>query len=79
MLKTTNWSLIYCVIMILFPEKELKFLCFSHQTASLCGRFNNHRNLQLCFINNSDSDDEEEARSKKVLVRFGLFPAPSLD
>ncbi|XP_036974331.1 schwannomin-interacting protein 1-like [Acanthopagrus latus] len=29
-------------------------------------RFHNHRNLQLCFINNSDSEDEEEGGSKKV-------------
>lgn len=30
-------------------------------------RFHNHRNLQLCFINNSDSEEEEEGANKKVL------------
>lgn len=34
-------------------------------------RFHNHRNLQLCFINNSDSEDEEEGSNKKVT--FCLF------
>lgn len=39
----------------------------SAQTAeTVCYRFHNHRNLQLCFINNSDSEDEEDARRKKV-------------
>lgn len=43
---------------------------FSPAGASGCllsvNRFHNHRNLQLCFINNSDSEDEEEGGSKKV-------------
>lgn len=30
-------------------------------------RFQNHRNLQLCFINNSDSDEDEEGTNKKVI------------
>ncbi|XP_051250890.1 schwannomin-interacting protein 1 [Dicentrarchus labrax] len=34
-------------------------------------RFHNHRNLQLCFINNSDSEDEEEGSSKKVAMGTG--------
>ncbi|KAM3601610.1 uncharacterized protein V6R79_015637 [Siganus canaliculatus] len=29
-------------------------------------RFHNHRNLQLCFINNSDSEDEEEGSKRKA-------------
>ncbi|KAM9348518.1 uncharacterized protein ABDE67_010557 [Symphorus nematophorus] len=28
-------------------------------------RFHNHRNLQLCFINNSDSEDEDEGSNRK--------------
>ncbi|TMS14488.1 schwannomin-interacting protein 1 [Larimichthys crocea] len=32
-------------------------------------RFHNHRNLQLCFINNSDSEDEEEGGNQKVSMR----------
>lgn len=34
-------------------------------------RFHNHRNLQLCFINNSDSEDEEAGSNKKVTVGTG--------
>ncbi|XP_070839341.1 schwannomin-interacting protein 1 [Chaetodon trifascialis] len=34
-------------------------------------RFHNHRNLQLCFINNSDSEDEEEGSNKKVSIETG--------
>ena len=30
-------------------------------------RFLNHRNLQLCFINSSDSEDEDEGSNKKVM------------
>ncbi|KAG7224705.1 hypothetical protein INR49_030035 [Caranx melampygus] len=30
------------------------------RAAAITSRFQNHRNLQLCFINNSDSEDEEE-------------------
>ncbi|XP_026213349.1 schwannomin-interacting protein 1 isoform X2 [Anabas testudineus] len=33
---------------------------------AVTSRFQNHRNLQLCFINNSDSEDEEEGTNKKV-------------
>ncbi|TKS83416.1 Schwannomin-interacting protein 1 [Collichthys lucidus] len=32
-------------------------------------RFHNHRNLQLCFINNSDSEDEKEGGNPKVSMR----------
>ncbi|XP_041807541.1 schwannomin-interacting protein 1 [Chelmon rostratus] len=34
-------------------------------------RFHNHRNLQLCFINNSDSEDEDEGGNKKVSMGMG--------
>ncbi|XP_068188100.1 schwannomin-interacting protein 1 [Antennarius striatus] len=34
-------------------------------------RFHNHRNLQLCFINNSDSEDEDEGSNKKVTMGMG--------
>ncbi|KAL7389879.1 hypothetical protein ABVT39_011452 [Epinephelus coioides] len=34
-------------------------------------RFHNHRNLQLCFINNSDSEDEDEGTNKKVSMGTG--------
>nr|XP_046267306.1 uncharacterized protein im:7136398 isoform X2 [Scatophagus argus] len=34
-------------------------------------RFHNHGNLQLCFINNSDSEDEDEGSSKKVSLGMG--------
>ncbi|KAM9331959.1 schwannomin-interacting protein 1 isoform 1-T2 [Pholidichthys leucotaenia] len=30
----------------------------------ITSRFQNHRNLQLCFINDSDSEDEEESKTK---------------
>ncbi|KAK2827950.1 hypothetical protein Q5P01_018984 [Channa striata] len=35
------------------------------RVAVVTSRFHNHRNLQLCFINDSDSEDEEDV-SKKV-------------
>ncbi|XP_067348787.1 schwannomin-interacting protein 1 isoform X2 [Channa argus] len=36
------------------------------RVAVVTSRFHNHRNLQLCFINNSDSEDEEDVSNKKV-------------
>lgn len=45
-------------------------MCVEPVGASRClvsvSRFQNHRNLQLCFINNSDSEDDEEGTNKKV-------------
>ncbi|XP_034746752.1 schwannomin-interacting protein 1-like [Etheostoma cragini] len=43
------------------------------RVAVVTSRFHNHRNLQLCFINYSDSDDDEEAsnRNKKVSMATG--------
>ncbi|KAG8008393.1 hypothetical protein GBF38_019538 [Nibea albiflora] len=35
-------------------------------------RFHNHRNLQLCFINNSDSEDEEDAGNQKVTYSLDM-------
>ncbi|XP_071362350.1 schwannomin-interacting protein 1 isoform X2 [Trachinotus anak] len=40
------------------------------RAAVVASRFHNHRNLQLCFINNSDSEDEEEG-TKKVSMGTG--------
>ncbi|XP_035846755.1 schwannomin-interacting protein 1-like isoform X2 [Sander lucioperca] len=39
--------------------------------AVVTSRFHNHRNLQLCFINNSDSEDEEEGSNKNKKVSMG--------
>ena len=39
-------------------------------------RFHNHRNLQLCFINNSDSE-EEEGGNKKVQTNIHQIPFKS--
>nr|XP_020442893.1 schwannomin-interacting protein 1-like [Monopterus albus] len=36
------------------------------RAAVVTSRVYNHRNLQLCFINNSDSEDEEEGTNNKV-------------
>ncbi|XP_038564826.1 schwannomin-interacting protein 1 isoform X1 [Micropterus salmoides] len=41
------------------------------RVAVVTSRFHNHRNLQLCFINNSDSEDEEEGTNKKVSTGTG--------
>ncbi|XP_020505637.1 schwannomin-interacting protein 1 [Labrus bergylta] len=41
------------------------------RVASVASRFHNHRNLQLCFINNSDSEDDEEGTKKKVSMGPG--------
>ncbi|XP_026183426.1 schwannomin-interacting protein 1 [Mastacembelus armatus] len=38
---------------------------------AVTSRVHNHRNLQLCFINNSDSEDEEEGSNRKVNVGTG--------
>ncbi|XP_068587862.1 schwannomin-interacting protein 1-like [Cebidichthys violaceus] len=46
--------------------------CRRCRVAVVTSRFHNHRNLQLCFINNSDSEDEEEGRNKKVCRAAGL-------
>ncbi|XP_044226316.1 schwannomin-interacting protein 1-like [Thunnus albacares] len=48
------------------------------RVAVVASRFHNHRNLQLCFINNSDSEDDEEGADKKVsmgTVRNGCHAA----
>nr|XP_043898211.1 schwannomin-interacting protein 1 [Solea senegalensis] len=37
----------------------------------VASRFHNHRNLQLCFINNGDSEDEEDGNNKEVSVGTG--------
>lgn len=37
-------------------------------------RFYNHKNLQLCFINNSESEDEDDGSGKKV-TSCSRFPA----
>ncbi|MED6271030.1 hypothetical protein CHARACLAT_016160 [Characodon lateralis] len=34
-------------------------------------RLNNHKNLQLCFINNSDTEEEDEGADRKVPVGPG--------
>ncbi|KAL6490628.1 hypothetical protein MHYP_G00009730 [Metynnis hypsauchen] len=36
---------------------------------ALTSRLQSHMNLQLCFINNSESEDEEEDEAKKELVK----------
>ncbi|XP_061596403.1 schwannomin-interacting protein 1 isoform X2 [Cololabis saira] len=36
------------------------------QVGVITSRFHKHRNLQLCFINNSDSEDEDGGHDKKV-------------
>ncbi|KAM4546050.1 uncharacterized protein PAE49_018477 [Odontesthes bonariensis] len=41
------------------------------RVAVVTSRFHNHRNLQLCFINNSDSEEEEGADKK---VPMGTRP-----
>ncbi|GAA6226167.1 schwannomin-interacting protein 1 [Lates calcarifer] len=41
------------------------------RVAVVTSRFHNHRNLQLCFINNSDSEEEEEGTNRKVSVGTG--------
>ncbi|XP_037604024.1 schwannomin-interacting protein 1-like [Sebastes umbrosus] len=41
------------------------------RVAVVTSRFHNHRNLQLCFINDSDSEDEEEGSNKKVSMGTG--------
>ncbi|KAM6911445.1 schwannomin-interacting protein 1-like isoform 1-T4 [Lycodopsis pacificus] len=46
--------------------------CRRCRVAVVTSRFHNHRNLQLCFINNSDSEDEEEGSNKKVCHAAGL-------
>ncbi|XP_075888169.1 uncharacterized protein LOC142892035 [Nelusetta ayraudi] len=38
-------------------------------------RFHNHRNLQLCFINNSESEDEDDGSGKKVSRGSGCHAA----
>ncbi|XP_040908155.1 schwannomin-interacting protein 1-like isoform X2 [Toxotes jaculatrix] len=48
------------------------------RVAVVTSRFHNHRNLQLCFINNSDSEDEEEGADTKISMgtgRNGCHPA----
>ncbi|KAL6098249.1 uncharacterized protein ACO6RY_17419 [Pungitius sinensis] len=42
-----------------------------HRVAVLTSRFHNHRKLQLCFINSSDSEDEEGDGTKKVSMGTG--------
>ncbi|XP_058483440.1 schwannomin-interacting protein 1 isoform X2 [Solea solea] len=37
----------------------------------VASRFHNHRNLQLCFINNGDSEDEEDGNNKEVTAGTG--------
>ncbi|TWW74546.1 schwannomin-interacting protein 1 isoform X1 [Takifugu flavidus] len=44
----------------MWEEKQEEF-----RRCRVAQRFHNHRNLQLCFINNSDSEDEEDACRKK--------------
>ncbi|KAF7650380.1 hypothetical protein LDENG_00126790 [Lucifuga dentata] len=39
------------------------------RVAVVTSRFSNHRNLQLCFINNSDSEEEEGADKKVSMGR----------
>ncbi|KAM7373880.1 hypothetical protein PAMP_006570 [Pampus punctatissimus] len=41
------------------------------RVAVVASRCHNHRNLQLCFINNSDSEDDEEGTNKKVSMGTG--------
>lgn len=41
------------------------------RVAVVTSRFHNHRNLQLCFINNSDSEEEEEGANKKITKGTG--------
>ncbi|XP_023266516.1 schwannomin-interacting protein 1-like, partial [Seriola lalandi dorsalis] len=41
------------------------------RAAAGTSRFHNHRNLQLCFINNSDSEEEEEGANRKVSMGTG--------
>ncbi|CAB1427361.1 unnamed protein product [Pleuronectes platessa] len=38
------------------------------RVAVVTSRFLSHRNLQLCFINSSDSDDEDDGSNKKVAM-----------
>ncbi|XP_059208381.1 schwannomin-interacting protein 1 [Centropristis striata] len=45
--------------------------CRRRRVAVVTSRFHNHRNLQLCFINNSDSDDDEESNEKVPNGRRG--------
>ncbi|XP_056140817.1 schwannomin-interacting protein 1 isoform X1 [Lampris incognitus] len=39
---------------------------------SITSRFHNRKNLQLCFINNSDSEEDEDGANKKVGARVSL-------
>lgn len=39
------------------------------RVAVVTSRFHNHRNLQLCFINNSDSEEEEEEGANKKATK----------
>ncbi|KAM6984338.1 schwannomin-interacting protein 1 [Tautogolabrus adspersus] len=41
------------------------------RVTAVASRFHNHRNLQLCFINDSDSEDDEEGTKKKVSMGPG--------
>ncbi|XP_062289221.1 schwannomin-interacting protein 1 [Scomber scombrus] len=41
------------------------------RVAVVASRLHNHRNLQLCFINNSDSEDDDEGAKKKVSMGTG--------
>ncbi|XP_034463227.1 schwannomin-interacting protein 1-like isoform X2 [Hippoglossus hippoglossus] len=38
------------------------------RVAVVTSRFLNHRNLQLCFINSSDSEDEDDGSNQKVAM-----------
>ncbi|KAM9846996.1 uncharacterized protein ACBR49_010242 [Aulostomus maculatus] len=48
-------------------EEDLRKCCVAVATS----RSHKQRNLQLCFVNNSDSDDEDEGIQKKVSVGTG--------
>ncbi|XP_035480446.2 uncharacterized protein im:7136398 isoform X1 [Scophthalmus maximus] len=45
------------------------------RVAVVTSRFHNHRNLQLCFINKSDSEDEEGSDTKVTSCLFLQEPA----
>ncbi|KAM6907161.1 schwannomin-interacting protein 1 [Xenentodon cancila] len=52
----------------LWDEEEGVRRC---RVAVVTSRFHKHRNLQLCFINNSDSEDEDGGDDKKVPMGTG--------
>lgn len=41
------------------------------RAAAVTSRFHNHRNLQLCFINDSESEEEEEGTNEKGSMGTG--------